>query len=66
MKILPLFRLAVPLVALFIVAPIIRAQRLYDNNQWPNPSVAKMEDMRPALTPPAPSTGYAFPPSLPT
>lgn len=31
---------------------VVRAQRLYDNNRWPNPLVVKLENVRPALTPP--------------
>lgn len=35
---------------------VVRAQRLYDNNRWPNPLVVKLENIRPALIPPAVST----------
>jgi len=36
---------------------VVRAQRLYDNNRWPNPVVVKLENVRPALTPPVVKTG---------
>jgi alpha-L-fucosidase len=36
---------------------VVRAQRLYDNNRWPNPIVVKLENVLPALTPPVVKTG---------
>lgn len=36
---------------------VVRAQRLYDNGRWPNPIVVKLENVRPALTPPVVKTG---------
>jgi len=35
---------------------VVRAQRLYDNNRWPNPLVVKLEHVRPALVPPVVQT----------
>ncbi|HEX9785589.1 MAG TPA: alpha-L-fucosidase [Opitutaceae bacterium] len=35
---------------------VVRAQRLYDNNRWPNPLVVKLENVQPALTPPVVKT----------
>ena len=31
---------------------VVRAQRLYNNHQWPNPVVVKLEDVEPAITRP--------------
>ena len=35
---------------------LVRAQRLYNNHQWPNPLVLKLQNVRPALQPPAVQT----------
>jgi alpha-L-fucosidase len=37
----------------------LRAQRLQDNSQWPNPAVLKITNVKPALTPPRVETGRA-------
>lgn len=31
---------------------VVRAQRIYNNNKWPNPIVVKLENIKPALSPP--------------
>jgi len=36
---------------------VVRAQRIYNNNKWPNPIVVKMENIEPALSPPVVKTG---------
>jgi alpha-L-fucosidase len=36
---------------------VVRAQRLYDNNRWPNPLVVKLTKVKPALKPPVVKTG---------
>jgi alpha-L-fucosidase len=35
---------------------VVRAQRLYNNHKWPNPIVVKIENVEPALDPPAVKT----------
>lgn len=35
-----------------VLISVVRAQRLYDNNRWPNPIVVKLENVKPALVPP--------------
>lgn len=37
----------------------VRAQRIYNNHQWPNPVVLKITDAQPAVVPPAISTQKA-------
>jgi len=37
----------------------VRAQRIYNNNKWPNPVVLKLENVEPALNPPQIVTGNA-------
>jgi alpha-L-fucosidase len=32
---------------------VVRAQRIYNNHKWPNPIVVKLENIKPALSPPA-------------
>lgn len=38
---------------------VVRAQRIYDNNKWPNPITIKLEGIEPALDPPIVVTGDA-------
>jgi alpha-L-fucosidase len=38
---------------------VVRAQRIYNNHQWPNPIVIKLENVTPAFRPPAVSTQEA-------
>jgi len=38
---------------------LVRAQRIYTNNKWPNPIVLKLENVVPALDPPQIITGNA-------
>ncbi|MEE4255778.1 MAG: alpha-L-fucosidase [Bacteroidales bacterium] len=40
---------------------VVRAQRIYNNNKWPNPVVVKLENVVPALDPPAVITGKGLP-----
>ena len=39
---------------------VVRAQRVYDNNKWPNPVTIKLENIEPALDPPVIITGNAI------
>jgi alpha-L-fucosidase len=39
-----------------VLISVVRAQRLYDNNRWPNPIVVKLEAVKPALVPPVVKT----------
>jgi alpha-L-fucosidase len=40
---------------------VVRAQRIYNNSKWPNPVVVKLENVVPALDPPAVKTGKGVP-----
>jgi len=39
---------------------VVRAQRLYNNNKWPNPVVVKITNVEPALVPPVVETQKAY------
>jgi alpha-L-fucosidase len=38
---------------------VVRAQRIYNNNKWPNPVIVKLENVIPALDPPVIQTNRA-------
>ncbi len=38
---------------------VVRAQRIYNNNKWPNPVVVRLENIEPALDPPVVQTNSA-------